>query len=94
MKHHYSLRACLLYGLGLGFPNMKNKKETVGHPCPGCRRYEMHKMCPAYGTEYYMSGIPYTERVEQFIKNNNLNENQQKELMEISLEFHREWTQR
>lgn len=24
--------------------------------CPGCQHSEFHKMCPAYGTPYYMSG--------------------------------------
>ena len=24
--------------------------------CPGCQHPELHKMCPAYGTPYYMSG--------------------------------------
>lgn len=24
--------------------------------CPGCQHPEFHKMCPAYGTPYYMSG--------------------------------------
>ncbi len=32
--------------------------------CPGCQRDEIHKMCPAYGTPYYMSGIPYSIRTE------------------------------
>jgi hypothetical protein len=26
--------------------------------CPGCQREGLHKMCPAWGTIYYMSGIP------------------------------------
>lgn len=32
--------------------------------CPGCQRPEMHKRCPAYGTEYYMSGTPFTKEIE------------------------------
>jgi hypothetical protein len=27
--------------------------------CPGCGREDMHLMCPAFGTPFYMSGIPY-----------------------------------
>jgi hypothetical protein len=33
--------------------------------CPGCQRRELHKFCPAYGTPYYMSGIPYTKELEE-----------------------------
>ena len=29
--------------------------------CPGCMKPEIHKYCPAYGTPFYMSGIPYTD---------------------------------
>lgn len=73
---------------------MKKKENWSAHPCDGCKRYEIHKMCPAYGTEFYMTGVPYTERVEEFVKKNNLDENQQRELIRICLESHREWTQR
>jgi hypothetical protein len=33
--------------------------------CPGCQRQEMHKMCPAYNTPFYMTGIPFTNNIEQ-----------------------------
>lgn len=33
--------------------------------CPGCQRLEFHKMCPAHGTPFYMSGVPYTENDER-----------------------------
>jgi hypothetical protein len=33
------------------------------YKCPGCQRAELHFMCPAYDTHFYMSGIPYTENV-------------------------------
>ena len=36
--------------------------------CGGCQRPELHKMCPAYGTPFYMSGIPFTELIEDLIK--------------------------
>ena len=32
--------------------------------CPGCGRLETHKMCPAWGTPFYMSGVDFTEDVE------------------------------
>ena len=31
--------------------------------CDGCQRPEVHKKCPAHGTPFYMSGIPYTKEV-------------------------------
>lgn len=34
-------------------------------PCPGCGRMELHKMCPAHGTPFYMSGIPFSKETEQ-----------------------------
>jgi hypothetical protein len=27
--------------------------------CPGCQQPELHKMCPAHGTPFYMSGRKY-----------------------------------
>ena len=35
--------------------------------CPGCQRTleEPHKMCPAWGTDYYMSGRLFTEEAER-----------------------------
>lgn len=32
--------------------------------CPGCQRHELHKMCPAHGTPFYMSGLDFTKEVE------------------------------
>jgi (p)ppGpp synthase/HD superfamily hydrolase len=32
--------------------------------CRGCQRKDLHKMCPAHGTLYYMSGEPFTKEVE------------------------------
>jgi hypothetical protein len=32
--------------------------------CPGCGRDELHKLCPAYGTPYYMSGTVFTKDME------------------------------
>ncbi len=34
-------------------------------PCPGCQRLEMHAHCPARGTPFYMSSVPYTEKAEE-----------------------------
>lgn len=36
--------------------------------CPGCQRKEMHKMCPAYGTPWYMSGKKFTKKIEEYIR--------------------------
>ena len=36
--------------------------------CPGCGRQEVHKMCPAHGTKYYMSGKVFTEEMEKELK--------------------------
>ena len=33
--------------------------------CDGCMRIAMHKMCPAHGTPFYMTGVPFTEEVER-----------------------------
>jgi len=33
--------------------------------CRGCQRKEMHKLCPAFGTPYYMSGTAFTEEIEK-----------------------------
>ena len=37
--------------------------------CLGCMRKVMHKRCPAHGTRFYMSGIPYTEEIDATRKN-------------------------
>jgi hypothetical protein len=34
--------------------------------CPGCLRHDIHKKCPAHGTPFYMSGIPFTEKMEYY----------------------------
>lgn len=36
-----------------------------GWACPGCGRNEIHKMCPAWGTPFYMSGKLYTKEDEE-----------------------------
>lgn len=33
--------------------------------CHGCGRKELHKMCPAWGTKYFMSGIYFTKEMEE-----------------------------
>ena len=33
--------------------------------CRGCQRPGEHLMCPAYGTPFYCSGIPFTEEIEK-----------------------------
>jgi len=35
------------------------------YKCPGCQRPEVHKMCPAWGTPFYMSGTLFTEELEK-----------------------------
>jgi hypothetical protein len=42
---------------------MVSKPDDPNYKCPGCQRAELHFMCPAYDTHFYMSGIPYTENV-------------------------------
>jgi hypothetical protein len=49
---------------------IKETKSDVEarHLCPGCSRtvdIMKHKWCPAYGTEYYMSGKPLPEGMER-----------------------------
>jgi hypothetical protein len=39
----------------------------MDNKCPGCQRNDIHKMCPAHGTPFYMSGIPYSEELEKII---------------------------
>lgn len=36
----------------------------MNYKCPGCQRQELHKFCPAYGTHFYMSGIPFTIEIQ------------------------------
>lgn len=45
-------------------------KEIAMIKCDGCGREleEPHKMCPAHGTEYYMSGKVFTEDMEKELK--------------------------
>jgi hypothetical protein len=42
----------------------------MGIICPGCQRElsEPHKMCPAWGTSYYMSGKLFTPEIEEATK--------------------------
>ena len=37
------------------------------YKCPGCQRNDLHKMCPAHGTPFYMSGIPYPEKLAKIV---------------------------
>lgn len=37
------------------------------YTCIGCGRNEIHKMCPAHGTPFYMSGIPYPEKLAKIV---------------------------
>ena len=52
--------------------------------CPGCGRSEMHKMCPAWGTSYYLSGKLFTKEIEEATRDErelslkNLKENMEK----------------
>lgn len=32
--------------------------------CRGCQREDLHKACPAHRTPFYMSGVPYTPKIE------------------------------
>ena len=45
-------------------PIKKQARKVVG-VCPGCGRKELHKMCPAHGTPYYMSGVLFTKEMEE-----------------------------
>lgn len=36
--------------------------------CAGCGRADLHKMCPAYGTPYYMSGKYFSSEAEAACK--------------------------
>lgn len=59
------------------------KENWSGQPCPGCKRYEIHKMCPAYGTAFYISDYPFTPAIEKLIKEYNLSYETQEILIEI-----------
>jgi hypothetical protein len=39
--------------------------RAKGIVCPGCGRHELHKMCPAWGTPFYMSGELFTPELEE-----------------------------
>lgn len=43
--------------------------------CEGCMRQAMHKMCPAHGTPFYMTGVPFTEEVERLYNKKKSEEN-------------------
>jgi hypothetical protein len=38
--------------------------EQASFVCPGCQRNEVHKMCPACHTPFYMSGVAFTPEIE------------------------------
>lgn len=72
----------------------------VDTPCSGCGRYELHKMCPAYGTPFYMSGIPMSVEDEKLWKESTPDSDIrklmaerlfQKQLDEIATEPSQEW---
>ncbi len=46
-------------------PPLMNTPE--GYICPGCQRNDLHMMCPAYGTPFYMSGVPFPEKLAKII---------------------------
>lgn len=37
-------------------------------PCKGCGRVELHKRCPAHGTLFYCSGIPFSKTDQDLAK--------------------------
>lgn len=41
--------------------------DKIKIKCSGCQRelFEPHKMCPAWGTKYYMSGELFTPEMEK-----------------------------
>lgn len=51
-------------------PDIKDRTPPANTPiskpyvCRGCGRPEMHKMCPAWGTPFYMSGKLFTAELE------------------------------
>lgn len=42
--------------------NSYKEKQAI---CIGCQRPELHKICPAWGTPYYMSGELFTKELEE-----------------------------
>ena len=40
-------------------------KVSTKPRCSGCGRNEIHKLCPAWGTKYYMSGELFTPEMEK-----------------------------
>lgn len=40
-----------------GILDALNSKPIDPPRCPGCGQLEIHKMCPAYGTEVYMNPL-------------------------------------
>lgn len=54
--------------IGDFFSSLERKLVGSDTRCPGCQRPELHKMCPAYGTSYYMTGKPYTKEMEERLK--------------------------
>jgi hypothetical protein len=53
------------YGRGKSF-SRKNMETDIRTLCMGCGRIgPLHKMCPAWGTPYYMSGKLFTPELEK-----------------------------
>lgn len=46
-------------------PPLENAPED--YKCAGCQRNELHMMCPAYGTPFYMSGVSYPEKLAKIV---------------------------
>ena len=45
---------------------MASKPDDPNYKCAGCQRNELHFVCPACETHFYMSGVPYTEQIAEF----------------------------
>ena len=41
--------------------------DEIDYKCPGCGRNELHKRCPAHGTPFYISGVDFTQDIEDII---------------------------
>lgn len=42
--------------------------DNDDHICLGCSQEAFHKYCPAHGTYFYMSGVPYTPEIDAMRK--------------------------
>lgn len=48
--------------------NDRNGYPLIETPCDGCGRIAFHKKCPAHGTLFYMTGIPFSYTDEELSK--------------------------